>query len=65
MSSTAVHAIDGGRDRPRWAPSWAPSATSLEYIQKLASVVFLVLGIFYFLGVRSLKGFAARHIAAV
>lgn len=65
MSSTAVTTIEGGRDRPRWAPAWAPSASTLDYVQKLAAVAFLVLGIFYFLGVQSLKGFATRHVAAV
>lgn len=61
----SVHALEGGRDRPRWAPAWAPSAATLEYVQKLASVIFLVLGILFFFGARSLKGFAAKHVAVI
>jgi hypothetical protein len=62
---SSVTAIEGGRDRPRWAPGWAPARSTLEYLEKIASLVFLVLGILYFLGVRSLKPFAAKHVAAV
>lgn len=60
-----VTALPGGGDKPRWAPRWAPAAATLDYLQKLAALLFLALGILYFLGVHSLKPFATRHVAAV
>jgi hypothetical protein len=60
-----VTSIAGGRDKPSWAPKWAPSSATLDYLQKIIAIVLLALGALYFLGVRSLKPFAARHLAAV
>jgi hypothetical protein len=67
VSSAAptVTAIRGGGGKPSWAPSWAPSKDSLDYLQKLAALVFLALGALYFLGIRELKPFAEKHVAAV
>jgi len=67
MSSSApsVTALPGGRDKPAWAPAWAPTRATLDYLQKLVAIVLLVLGALYFLGVERLKPFAARHVAAV
>lgn len=62
MSTLA--AIEGGRGRPSWAPGWAPSKATLDYINTLASIVLLALGILYFFGLRSAKPFAKR-VAAV
>jgi hypothetical protein len=67
VSSNApnVHALPGGRDKPDWAPAWAPSAGTLDYLQKVATIVLLALGVLYFLGIDQLKPFAKRHVAAV
>lgn len=65
MSTPApVTAIRGG-GKPSWAPRWAPSKATLDYIEKVATLLFLVLGLLYFVGLHELKPFAARHIAAV
>lgn len=63
--STPDLTLRRGGDKPSWAPMWAPSKGTLDYLSKLATLLFLVLGALYFVGVRSLKPFAARHIAAV
>jgi len=63
--SATVTAIRGGGDKPSWAPAWAPSSSTLDYLQKLAVVAFLLLGLLYFGGVEQLKPFATRHVAAV
>lgn len=67
MSSTApdLRAIEGGRDRPSWAPAWAPSSATLDYLNKLLTLVLVLLGLLYFAGLESLKPFAKRHVAAV
>lgn len=57
--------LEGGGDKPRWAPGWAPTSTSLDYLAKLATVVLLILGSLYFFGFTSLKPFAQQHVAAV
>lgn len=65
MSSPAQLHVQRGGNKPGWAPSWAPSKATLDYIAQLATLLFLALGALYFLGIRSLKPFAARHVAAV
>lgn|GEM_PF-3936772 len=50
---------------PEWAPWWAPSPTSLDYLNKLAATAFLILGVLYFLGFDGLRPFAHKHVAAV
>lgn len=67
MSSAApnVTALRGGQDKPSWAPAWAPSAGTLDYLQKLATLILLALGALYFFGFDKLKPFAQRHVAAV
>jgi hypothetical protein len=65
VSTPAPRLLHGGGGKPSWGPAWAPSKDTLDYLQKLAALLFLALGALYFLGVRSLKPFAARHVAAV
>lgn len=67
MSSAAptITALRGGNGKPAWAPAWAPSAGTLDYLQKLATIVLLALGFLYFVGFDKLKPFAQRHVAAV
>jgi hypothetical protein len=60
-----VRSIQGGRDRPSWAPAFFPSASTLDYIAKLATVILLALGALYFLGIERLRPFARHHVAAV
>jgi hypothetical protein len=60
-----LRAIEGHGDKPRWAPAWAPSAATLDYVTKLLSLILLLLGVLYFAGLDGLKPFAQRHVAAV
>jgi hypothetical protein len=62
---STLAAIEGGRGKPSWAPAWAPSKATLDYVNTLASIALLALGILYFFGLRSAKPFAQRHVAAV
>lgn len=67
MSDAApqLTAIRGGEGKPSWAPRWAPSSSTLDYVNKFATLLFLALGLLYFFGVRELKPFASKHVAAV
>jgi len=62
--TATVTALPGGGDKPRWAPAWLPTAATLDYIQKLVTIVLIALAALYFVGFRSLKPFA-HHIAQV
>lgn len=66
MSSVApLSSIEGGRDKPAWAPRFLPGKATLDYLQSLATLILFALGILYFAGIDKLRPFAQRHIAAV
>ena len=40
----------GGRDKPRFAPAWAPTGSTLAYLANALVIVFALLGVLAILG---------------